>query len=253
MFRSLYPSCRQIYLLIRSGEWWKARKTRNAPHLKGKKWQWWTESTKRENGRLKQRWIGWWINMERGNTSLSDSWWKEAQNMLKLNRHKHITQLSLDYISSCSASAGTAVFSDNLSVSLCVLHLHFCFKKNYFNIISLLRKEKATGSNLRQSTVEENVLILTWFEVDAYNLWWMESVFFFFYLCERKSSNFLHDEHQLSLSCWAVTYDRERSACSGSQNHSGFVPLSIKQIIWCYAHLCACKVRVKIPHSDPGA
>lgn len=76
---------------------------------------------------------------------------------------------------------------------------------------------------------------------------------FFFYLCERKSSNFLHEEHQLSLSCWAVTYDRERSACSGSQNHSGFVPLSINQIIWCYAHLCAWKVRVKIPHSDPGA
>lgn len=53
----------------------------------------------RESGSLKQRYIGWWINMERGNTSFADSWWKTAWNVLKLNWHtQHTAQLVLHFI-----------------------------------------------------------------------------------------------------------------------------------------------------------
>lgn len=36
-------------------------------------------------------------------------------------------------------------------------------------------------------------------------------------------------------------------------NHSGFVPVFIKQIIWCHTHLCSWKVCARAPCSNPKA
>lgn len=82
---SLYPPCIQIYKQIHSQDRWKLQKQKVLIIWRKKDWRSWTE---REcTGRLKQGIKGWWMNMERGETSFADSWWKKAQNTLKLDKH----------------------------------------------------------------------------------------------------------------------------------------------------------------------
>lgn len=85
----------------------------------------------RESGRLERRCVGWWINMERGNTSSADSWWKTARNVLKLNWHAQRTaQLVLRFIQ--TPSLNLPWFTPWLSASS--FHLSFLFCPLYCHI-----------------------------------------------------------------------------------------------------------------------
>lgn len=133
------------------------------------------------------------------------------------------------------ASAGTrpllSPHHTNLFICPHALHLYIYF----FCLIS----QKATGSNWRPRSFskgtkksQKNAGILSRSEVDASNSHWMESVFLAFVgenppiFCTGNIS-FLRVAEPWLMTGRGVVRTR-------SQNHSGFVPLSVKQIIWCY-------------------
>lgn len=133
----------------------------------------------------------------------SDSWWKEAQNMLKRGRHKHITQLSSDYISSLPRLC---------LHQISMLAIFIFFTLNEFRPNSTFKISTVTNQVRSSSAQRQKRQNLLGFEIGSMSTSRtpMNGVTFFT-LCVRKSSNFLHWEHQLSLSCWAVTYGRERT------------------------------------------
>ena len=117
------------------------------------------------------RYTGWWMNMERGDTSFADSWWKKALNMLKLDRG---TQTH----SSASITFLLQVGLCLLKLSLVILHLS-CLLLTYKEVRQNNNPFKSKSCDRCKPEAQMCVWKHSGFtlvvEVDTWKLWWMKS------------------------------------------------------------------------------